>query len=228
MDFNYLINVVLVVIDSDFTTTVAPTTEYVSTTVEEPSTTRWTTELPTTEPGELEREFVHMMCGILETINKTIIFYYASETRTAPLYDVIVKGYFESSNGEDFSQECISSHSSNFYESAQNTVPRINAALGETLCVFLPADAFSIVSFSTLLYGLDNTVSIFSSLRYFLTINGVYICMCNYIGYAYVNLYAYVNRCIIIYHIIIYLFIMFLGVYRRYIQTTRGSLCEAR
>ena len=176
MDFNYLINVVLVVIDSNFTTTVAPTTEYVSTTVEEPSTTRWTTELPTTEPGELEREFVHMMCGILETINKTIIFYYASETRTAPLYDVIVKGYFESSNGEDFSHECISSHSSNFYESAQNTIPRINAALGETLCVFLSADAFSIVSFSTLLYGLDNTVSILSSLRYFLTINGVYIC----------------------------------------------------
>ena len=84
---------------------------------------------------------------------------FAVETRKAPLYDIILKGFFESSNGEAFSPSCKNEHSNSFYQSARDTRALVNAALGDTLCLSARPGAFSIISVSTVFYSLDKSVS---------------------------------------------------------------------
>ena len=90
-------------------------------------------------------------------INDMIIF--PGEIRKAPLYDIILKGFFESSNGEAFTPSCNNEHSNNFYQSAQDTKTSVNSALGTSLCTSAPPGTFSIISVSTLFYSLDTSVS---------------------------------------------------------------------
>ena len=102
--------------------------------------------------------------------------FFSGETRKAPLYDIILRGYFESNNGEDFSPSCSNQHSSNFYESAQDTMTGVNLALGNTLCAASYSAAFTINSVSALFYVLDTSVS-----TTLLTTSGVYVYISHYI-----------------------------------------------
>ena len=87
------------------------------------------------------------------------IIIFSGETRKAPLYEIILRGIFESSNGDPFSPSCKNEHGINFYQSARDTMPSVNSALGDTLCVSAPPGAFSIISVSTIFYSLDTSVS---------------------------------------------------------------------
>ena len=95
---------------------------------------------------------------------------FVGESRRVPLYDIILKGYFESSNGEAFSPLCKDEHGNNFHQSAEDTLEIVNAALGDSLCASAPPGAFTIVSASTLFYSLDTSVSYQS-----IVVNNVYI-----------------------------------------------------
>ena len=91
-------------------------------------------------------------------ILKSMIIF-TEEIRKAPLYDIILKGFFESSNGGAFTPSCKNEHISNFHQSAENTKTIVNSALGNSLCTSAPPGAFSISSVSTLFYSLDTSVS---------------------------------------------------------------------
>ena len=84
---------------------------------------------------------------------------FPGEIRKAPLYDIILKGFFESSNGGAFTPSCNNEHSINFHQSAHDTKNSVNSALGDSLCVSSLPGAFSISSVSTLFYSLDTSVS---------------------------------------------------------------------
>ena len=87
---------------------------------------------------------------------------FVGESRRVPLYDIILKGYFENNNGEAFSPLCEDKHGNNIHQSAEDTLEIVNAALGDSLCASAPPGAFTIVSASTPFYILDTSVSYLS------------------------------------------------------------------
>lgn len=89
------------------------------------------------------------------------------EAPPPPLYRVVLYGNFTSSNGEDFTLECIGSLRENFQVKAASLVPGLNSMIGTNLCNYLSSGDVTIISVSTIL-GADGTaVSMFA-----------YVCVC--------------------------------------------------
>lgn len=79
--------------------------------------------------------------------------------RAPPVHKVILFGNFTSSDGEDYTQQCMDSYTNNLRDKAAGLIPSLNGMLGEQLCPYIDEDDMRIITVSTIFKASGSAVS---------------------------------------------------------------------